>query len=87
VRLPQPRRHVKLAGIASELLEHRQIANRERGRRAPAGQLVERRKLLRDQQRIAQGDVRHPGCEANPARPRGRGRQQRPRVTVVHLVG
>ena len=86
MRLTQPAHRVELGRVAPELLQHREIANRERGGGAATRELVERRQLLRDQQRVAQRHVRDARRQADAAGLARRGRQERPGIAVVDLV-
>lgn len=63
VRLAHPPRDPKAGRIDPELRQHRQVPDRERGRRPAARELIERRELLGDQQRIAQHHTGDSGRE------------------------
>ena len=86
MRLTQPAHRMELGRVAPELLQHREIADRERGRGAALRELVERCQLLRNQQRVAQRHVRDARRQANAAGLACRGRQEPPGIAVVDLV-
>ena len=86
MRLAQSWRRMEAGRVDSELLQHRQVANRECRGGAAAGELVERRELLGDQQRVAQGHAGNPERETHPARLARRRAQQQPGIAVIDLV-
>ena len=79
-------RDVQLRVEEPELFQHREVANRERSRGTPAGELVERGQLLGGEQRISQRHVRDSGRQPNTRGSLRRCGQDQPGVAMVDLV-